>query len=80
MEWAKALGPTALAVAVAFASWQDDRDKLWDVLKDVMSNPSDGLVPAKRKLIDINLAQAAQATKDILTDLIAKTIAEVVKP
>ncbi len=59
---------------------QDDRDKLWDLLKDVMSNPSDGLVPAKRKLIDINLAKAGQATKDILTDLIAKTIAEIVKP
>ena len=59
---------------------QEDRDKLWDLLKDVMSNPTDGLVPAKRKLIDFNLAKAGQVTKDVLTDLIAKTIAEIVKP
>lgn len=59
---------------------QDDREKLWDLLKDVMSNPTDGLVPAKRKLIDFNLAKAGTATKDILTDLVAKTIAEIVKP
>ena len=58
---------------------QDDRDKLWDLLKDVMSNPTDGLVPAKRRLIDLNLAKAGQGTKDALTDLIAKTIAEIVK-
>jgi hypothetical protein len=59
---------------------QDDRDKLWDLLKDVMSNPTDDLVPAKRKLIDFNLARAGKVTKDVLTDLIAKTIAEIVKP
>jgi hypothetical protein len=59
---------------------QDDRDKLWDLLKDVMSDPTDDLVPAKRKLIDFSLAKAGQVTKDVLTDLIAKTIAEIVKP
>jgi hypothetical protein len=59
---------------------QDDRDKLWDLLKDVMSDPTDVLVPAKRKLIDFSLAKAGQVTKDVLTDLIAKTIAEIVKP
>src|SRR5713101_6584206 len=64
--------------------WQEDRlntdrEKLWGLLKDVMSNPTDDLVPAKRKLIDINLARAGQMTKDILTDLVAKTMAEIVK-
>ena len=49
-------------------------------LKDVMSNPRDDLVPAKRKLIDFNLSKAGQITRDILTDLLARTIAEIVKP
>jgi hypothetical protein len=38
------------------------------------------LVPAKMKLIEINLGKAAQATREIITDLIAKTIAEMMKP
>lgn len=59
---------------------QDDRNKLWDLLKDVMSNPTDDLAPAKRKLIDLSLSKAGQVTRDILTNLIAKTIAEIVKP
>jgi hypothetical protein len=59
---------------------QEDREKLWDLLKDVMSSPKDDLVPAKRKLIDIDLAKAAQVTREIITDLVAKTIAEIVKP
>jgi hypothetical protein len=58
----------------------DDRTKLWELLKDVMSNPTDDLVPAKRRLIDFNLAKAGQVTKDVLTELIVKTIAEIVKP
>jgi hypothetical protein len=59
---------------------QDDREKLWDLLKEVMSNPTDDLVPAKRRLIDFKLAKAGQMTKDLLTDLIAKTMAEIIKP
>jgi len=57
-----------------------DREELWPLLRDVMSNPKDDLVPAKRKLIDIKLSSAGQATKEIITDIIAKTIAEMLKP
>lgn len=59
---------------------EEDREKLWSLLKDVMSSPKDDLAPAKRKLIDINLGKAGQVTRDIITDLIAKTIAEIVRP
>lgn len=59
---------------------EEDREKLWGLLKDVMSNPKDDLVPAKRRLIDINLGKAGQVTREIVTDLIAKTIAEMFKP
>jgi len=57
----------------------EEREKLWDLLKYVMSDPKSDLVPAKRKLIEINLAKAGAATRAIVTDLIAKTIAEIFK-
>jgi len=59
---------------------EDDREELWPLLKDVMSNPKDDLTPARRKLIDIKLGKAGQVTREIITDLIAKTIVEIVKP
>jgi len=59
---------------------EKDREELWPVLKDVMSNPKDDLVPAKRRLIDIRLSGAGQVTREVITDLIAKTIAEMLKP
>ena len=59
---------------------EEEREELWPLLKDVMSNPKDDLVPAKRKLINIKLGNAGQATKEIITDLIAKTVAEMLKP
>jgi hypothetical protein len=45
-----------------------------------MSDPKSDLVPAKRKLIDINLVKAAAATREFLTDLVAKYLAEMSKP
>jgi hypothetical protein len=57
----------------------EDREKLWDLLKYVMSDPKSDLVPAKRKLIEIRLAKAGAVTRDIVTDLVAKTIAEIAK-
>jgi hypothetical protein len=59
---------------------EEDRERLWDLLQYVMSSPKADLVPAKRKLIDINLGKAGQVTREIITDLISKTIAEVLKP
>jgi hypothetical protein len=57
----------------------EERSKLWDLLQYVMSDPKSDLVPAKRKLIDINLARAAAVTRDALTDLLAKYLAEISK-
>jgi len=37
-------------------------------------------VPAKRKLIEVNLKKAAAATRDVLTDFLAKYFAELSKP
>jgi hypothetical protein len=59
---------------------ENDREQLWPLLMDVMSNPDDDLTPAKRKLIDIKLTKARQVTREIITDLVAKTIAEMFKP
>jgi hypothetical protein len=59
---------------------ENDREQLWPLLMDVMSNPDDDLTPAKRKLTDIKLTKARQVTREIITDLVAKTIAEMFKP
>jgi hypothetical protein len=59
---------------------EKNREELWPLLKDVMSNPKDDLTPAKRKLIDNKLSNAGQVTREVITDLIAKTIAEIFKP
>lgn len=56
-----------------------DRTELWDLLQDVMSNPTDELTPAKKKLLEINLGKATGFIKDAILDLAAKTMAEVIK-
>jgi hypothetical protein len=58
----------------------DDRTKLWDLLQYVMSDPTSDLVPAKKRLIEINLGQAAAVTREVVLDLIAKVTAEILKP
>jgi hypothetical protein len=57
----------------------DDRNELWDLLKYVMSNPTSDLVPAKKRLIEINLEKAKAATREAVLDLIAKYLAEMSK-
>jgi hypothetical protein len=39
----------------------EDRQKLWDLLQYVMSDPKSDIVPAKKKLIEINLSKALPA-------------------
>jgi hypothetical protein len=59
---------------------EDDREKLWDLLQYVMSNPKSDLVPAKKKLIEFNLGKAAVATKDLVMEFLVKYVAEMSKP
>lgn len=56
-----------------------DREELFDVLRDVMSDPKSPLTPAKRKLIDIKLEKTPGWIRDLVLDLVAKTTAEVMK-
>lgn len=58
----------------------DDREKLWGLLQYVISDPKSDLVPAKKKLIESDLGKAAIATRDFMTDLLAKYFAEMSKP
>jgi len=58
----------------------DEREKLWSLLEYVMSDPKSDLVPGKKKLIEINLGKAAAATRDFVTDILAKYLAEMSKP
>jgi hypothetical protein len=53
---------------------------LWGLLQYVMSDPKSDLVPAKRKLIDIKLKPALAATRESIENIIAKFMAEIVKP
>jgi hypothetical protein len=57
----------------------DDRTRLWDLLQYVMSDPKSDMAPAKKKLIDIDLAKAKEDTKDFIQGLLAKTIVEAAK-
>jgi hypothetical protein len=57
-----------------------DRESLWGLLQYVMSDPKSDLVPAKRKLIDIRLGGAVAATREFIENIIAKTVAETLKP
>jgi hypothetical protein len=58
----------------------EDREKLWGLLQYVMSDPKSDLVPAKQKLIDIKLGGAVAATREFIENIIAKSIAETLKP
>lgn len=59
----------------------DDREKLFDLLQYVVSDPMSPLTPAKKKLIEIKLAKsAAAATREALIDFVAKVSAEMLKP
>jgi hypothetical protein len=65
--------------------WHDDklsleeRQKLWDLLQYVMSDPKADLVPAKRKLIEIKLEKAGKVVREFVVDLIARYAAEMSK-
>lgn len=58
----------------------EDREELWGDLQYVMSNPRADLVPAKKKLIEINIGKAGTLVRELFTDIVAKTTAEVLKP
>jgi hypothetical protein len=56
-----------------------DRERLWDLLEYVMSDPKSDLAPAKKKLIEIDLEKAVEGTKDFVQGLLAKMGAEMLK-
>jgi len=58
----------------------EDREKLWGLLQYVMSDPKSDLVPAKRKLFEIGITKALPATREFFLDLMAKIVAERLKP
>jgi hypothetical protein len=51
---------------------QDDREKLWNTLQYVMSDPKADLVPEKKKLISIYLEKATAPTREFVIDLLAR--------
>jgi hypothetical protein len=57
----------------------EERKELWGLLQYVMSSPKADLAPAKRKLIDIKLGKAAQVTRELVLDFLAKVMVESVK-
>jgi hypothetical protein len=57
----------------------EERVELWDDLQYVMSDPKADLVPAKKKLIQINLAKAGEMVRETFVEIIAKTTAEIFK-
>ena len=57
----------------------DEKNKLWGQLKYVMSDPKSTLVPAKRKLIEFDLAKAASVTREFVLDAIARIAVEAAK-
>lgn len=57
----------------------EEREEVWGDLQYVMSDPKADLVLAKRKLIQINLAKASEFVRDGIVDIIARTMAEVIK-
>jgi len=56
----------------------EDRNKVWEYLQDVMSDPKAELAPAKKKLIETML-EKAPAVREFVLELIAKTTAEILK-
>jgi hypothetical protein len=57
----------------------EDRLAVLENLKYVVSDPTNTLAAAKRKLIEIKLENATDWVRVAITDLVAKTIAEIVK-
>jgi hypothetical protein len=58
----------------------EDRDSLLEDLRYVVSDPKAELVPAKRKLIELRLANAPSFIREFILDLAAKVIVESAKP
>lgn len=56
-----------------------DRDELFELLQEVMSDPKSPLMPAKRKFIDVKLEKAPEWIRELILDFVAKTIAELTK-
>jgi len=57
----------------------EDRTKLFNDLRYVMSDPMAPLAPAKKKLIEIGLEKATGPVKELILDLVARTAAEFMK-
>jgi len=58
---------------------QDDRKELFGILQYVMSNPMSDLLPAKKKLLEIKMANVTPQVRDFILDLMAKTATELFK-
>jgi hypothetical protein len=58
---------------------QDDRKELFGILQYVLSNPMSDLLPAKKKLLEIKMANVTPQVRDFILDLMAKTAAELFK-
>jgi len=57
----------------------DERDSIFGVFRDVLSDPKGEHVAAKKKLLDIKLEKAAAYGRELIVEIIAKTTAEVLK-
>jgi len=57
----------------------EEREKLWGQLQYVMTDPKSDMVPAKKKLFEIGIAEALPATREFFLDLMAKLGAEMLK-
>ena len=49
----------------------EEHKELWNLLQYVMSSPKDDLAPEKSKPIGINIQNAAEPIKDVVTDFLA---------
>ncbi len=58
----------------------EEREKLWGLLQYVMTDPKSDMVPAKKKLFEIGIAETLPATREFFLDLMAKLGAEMLKP
>jgi hypothetical protein len=58
----------------------EEREKLWDLLRYVMSDPKSDLTPAKKKLFEIKIAKALPARREFFLDFMAKLAAELLNP
>jgi hypothetical protein len=58
----------------------EEREKLWGLLRYVMTDPTSDLALAKKKLFEIGIAKALPTTREFFLDLMAKLGAEMLKP